>query len=96
MNAFCPTLTNAQHQGEEAVRMDMWKAFESSTRQHVPLAEIIYNFFHLDRQVNRAINLVRQKESARLHLADHNPRKDTRHLLVIRDGKHSGESHGIL
>ena len=82
MDAFWPTLTDAQRQGVEAVSMDMWKAYASSTRQHVPQAEIIYDFFHLVRHVNRAVNLVRQKESARLHLADHNPLKGTRQLWL--------------
>ena len=82
LDAFWPSLTDAQRQGVEAVSMDMWKAFASSTRQHVPHAEIIYDFFHLVRHVNRAVNLVRQKESARLHLADHNPLKGTRQLWL--------------
>ena len=82
LDAFWPSLSVAQRAGVAAVSMDMWKAYASSTRQHVPHAEIIYDFFHLVRHVNRAVNLVRQKESARLHLADHNPLKGTRQLWL--------------
>ena len=81
-DAFWPSLTPVQRRGVEAVSMDMWKAYASSTRQHVPHAEIIDDFFHLVRHVNRAVNLVWQKESAQRHLADHNPRKGTRQLWL--------------
>jgi len=46
--------------------MDMWKAFENSTRKNAPQAAILYDKFHVLRHLNEAIDKVRKSEYARL------------------------------
>jgi transposase len=46
--------------------MDMWKAFEKSTRQKAPQAAILYDKFHVIRHLGEALDAVRKSEYARL------------------------------
>jgi len=46
--------------------MDMWKAFEASTRKHAPQAAILYDKFHILRHLGEALDAVRKSEYARL------------------------------
>ena len=46
--------------------MDMWKAFEKSTRLKAPQASILYDKFHVMRHLGEALDKVRKSEYARL------------------------------
>jgi transposase len=46
--------------------MDMWKAFEASTRENAPQAAILYDKFHVLRHLNEALDKVRRSEYARI------------------------------
>jgi transposase len=46
--------------------MDMWKAFEKSTRRKAPQASILYDKFHVMRHLGEALDTVRKSEYARL------------------------------
>jgi transposase len=46
--------------------MDMWKAFEKSTRTNVPTAAILFDKFHVMRHLGEALDKVRKMEYARL------------------------------
>jgi transposase len=46
--------------------MDMWKAFENSTRRHAPVAKILYDKFHVLRHLSEALDKVRKSEYKRL------------------------------
>ena len=46
--------------------MDMWRAFEKSTRQKAPQASILYDKFHVIRHLNEALDTARKSEYARL------------------------------
>jgi transposase len=46
--------------------MDMWKAFEKSTRKNVPQAAILYDKFHVIRHLGEALDKVRKMEYSRL------------------------------
>jgi transposase len=46
--------------------MDMWRAFEKSTRQHAPQAAILNDKFHVMAKLNEALDKVRKSEYARL------------------------------
>jgi len=48
--------------GVEAVCIDMWKAFDTSVRQHCKTAKIIYDKFHIIRHLNEAVDEVRREE----------------------------------
>jgi transposase len=46
--------------------MDMWKAFEKSTRQNAPQAAILYDKFHVIRHLGKALDQVRKSEYRRV------------------------------
>ena len=46
--------------------MDMWKAFEKSTRRNAPGASILYDKFHVISHLGEALDEVRKQEYARL------------------------------
>jgi transposase len=46
--------------------MDMWKAFENSTKRNAPQAAILYDKFHVIRHLGEALDKVRKGEYARL------------------------------
>jgi transposase len=46
--------------------MDMWKAFEKSAEKNIPQAAIMYDKFHVLRQLGDAIDQVRKSEYRRL------------------------------
>jgi transposase len=46
--------------------MDMWKAFEKSTKKNAPGAAILYDKFHVIRHLGDALDKVRKMEYARL------------------------------
>lgn len=45
---------------------DMWKAFENSTKHHIPTAAILYDKFHVIRHLNEALDKIRKSEYARV------------------------------
>lgn len=46
--------------------MDMWKAFEKSTKKNIAHAAILYDKFHVMRHLGEALDKVRKMEYARL------------------------------
>jgi len=62
--------------------MDMWKAFENSTRQHAPQAAILYDKFHVIRHLNEALDKVRKSEYARLTGKNRNFIKGQKYTLL--------------
>ena len=46
--------------------MDMWQPFRQSTQHHAPQAAILFDKFHVLRQLGRALDQVRRSEYARL------------------------------
>lgn len=62
--------------------MDMWKAFEKSTRKNVPGAAILYDKFHVTRHLGEALNKVRKQEYARLSDEDRKYIKGQKWVLL--------------
>jgi len=48
------------------VAMDMWEPYRSSTREHVPQAEIVHDKFHVSKHLNEAVDQVRRRENKQL------------------------------
>ena len=46
--------------------MDMWKAFRNSTQRHAPQAAILFDKFHVMRQLGEALDKIRKSAYARL------------------------------
>jgi transposase len=63
--------------------MDMWKAFRNATEEHAPQAEILYDKYHVLRQLNTAIDKVRKAEYKRLtNRADRKYIKGQKYVLL--------------
>ena len=64
------------------VVMDMWKAFEKSTRNNVPSAAILFDKFHVMRHLGEALEKVRKMEYARLSGQDRSYIKGQKYTLL--------------
>jgi transposase len=62
--------------------MDMWKAFEASTRKNIPKAAILYDKFHVIRHLGEALDKVRKMEYARLSDQDRSYIKGQKYTLL--------------
>lgn len=84
LNRFWRTLTPEQRAAVEAVSMDMWLPYFTSTVRYVPDAteKIVYDNFHLARYLNRAVDEVRRAEHAAAPSAKASPLKGTRNLWL--------------
>ena len=75
--------------------MDMWKAFEKSTRENAPGAAILYDKFHVIRHLGDALDKVRKMEYSRLSGNDRSYIKGQKYTLLSNrenltlDGKKS-------
>lgn len=64
------------------VVMDMWKAFEKSTKKNVPQAAILYDKFHILKHLGDALDTVRKKEYFRLSGEDQKYIKGSKWILL--------------
>ena len=66
--------------------MDMWKAFQNSTRKagHAPHAAILFDKFHVLRHLNEALDQVRKSEYARLSGKERHFIKGQKYTLLSR------------
>ncbi len=71
LDSFWETLTAEQMASIEAVAMDMCDAYENSVRAHVPGAadKIVYDKFHVAKQLGEAVDQVRRAENKVLRAA---------------------------
>jgi transposase len=68
------------------VVMDMWKAFQHSTRKagHAPQAAILFDKFHVLRHLNEALDQVRKREYTHLSGKDRQFIKGQKYTLLSR------------
>jgi transposase len=66
MDMFYDWLGTARTQHIRLAVMDMWKAFRASAKHHAPQAAILYDKFHVLRNLNVAMDQVRKEEYKRL------------------------------
>jgi transposase len=71
LDAYYATLSPEQLTGIQAIAMDMWDPYIASTLAHVPnaRAKIVFDRFHIMKQMNEAVDTVRKEEN-RLLLED--------------------------
>ncbi len=62
--------------------MDMWKAFEKSTKKNIPDAAILYDKFHVIRHLGEALDKIRKAEYARLSGNDRSYIKGQKYTLL--------------
>ena len=68
---YFETRTDEQLAGIEAIAMDMWEPYVQATMDHVPLAKekIVFDKFHIMKQMNEAVDKVRRSEHRQLKAA---------------------------
>ncbi len=62
--------------------MDMWKAFEKSTKKNAPQTAILYDKFHVLKHLNQALDQIRKQEYARLSGQDRRYIKGQKYILL--------------
>ena len=64
LDAFYAPFTDEERSSVEAVSMDMWPAYISATRRHIPDADskICFDKFHVAKHLGDAVNKVRRQE----------------------------------
>ena len=68
LDGFWPTLTDSQREGIQAVAMDMWDPYVTSTQQHLPDGDskIVFDKFHIAKHLGEAVDQVRRQENKQL------------------------------
>jgi transposase len=79
--SYYASLNQSQRQGIEAVAMDMWEPYVQATVAGLPLAaeKIVFDRFHILKQMNHAVDKVRLKEHRQLNREGSNLLKGTKH-----------------
>jgi len=76
--------------------MDMWKAFEKSTKENAPGAAILYDKFHVIRHLGDALDKVRKMEYARLSGKDRSYIKGQKYTLLSNRENLTLDGHKAL
>jgi len=84
LDLFYKSLTEKEKRKIRLAVMDMWKAFENSTRKHVPQAAILYDKFHVMRHAGEAVDTVRKQEYRRLKGPRRKYLKGQKYILLSR------------
>lgn len=84
LDLFWKSMSIEQINGVEAVSMDMWEPFRTSTIIYVPdaLKKIVHDPFHMVQYMNEAVNEVRQTEHRRLMAHGDETLKGTRQMWL--------------
>lgn len=84
LDAFWQALSAEQREAIEAVGMDMWEPYVSSTLEHMPRAEekIVFDRFHIMKHMNDALNDVRKAEHRALKTLGDERLKGTRNAWL--------------
>jgi transposase len=86
LDLFYAWLGARKSQRIRLVVMDMWTAFQNSTRkaEHAPQAAILFDKFHVLRHLNEALDRVRKSEYARLSGKERQFIKGQKYTLLSR------------
>jgi transposase len=86
--AYYEALTEAQRTGIEAVAMDMWEPYIKATREGLPAGEarIVFDRFHIMREMTKAVDTVRKQEHRAFLQADGtSPLTGTKYLWLFSE-----------
>lgn len=75
---------NEQLAGIEGIGMDMWKGYKLAIRTKVPDADrkMVYDRFHVMRDINNALDAVRKRENRALQAVDDEQLKGSKYLWL--------------
>jgi len=79
---FFNRLTDSQKKGIQAVAMDMWQPYIKAVKQHLPHADIVFDFFHVVQGFNKVIDKVRRSEYRKASQEHKKVIKGSRYLLL--------------
>ena len=65
--------------------MDMWDPYIASVKQNCPLAEIVFDKFHVSKKVNEALDKVRKQEFAKAGTEKKKEMKHKRFVILKRN-----------
>lgn len=87
LDAYYQSLTSEQLAGIQALAMDMWEPFITSTHEHVPDAasKIVFDRFHIMKHMTQAVDLVRRAEHRRLQESNDDTLKRTKYLWLFSE-----------
>ncbi len=87
LDGFYGSLTAEQRAGIEAVAMDMWEPFITSTMAHVPEAagKIVFDRYHVMTYLNGAVDAVRKKEHRALRAEGDETLTGTKYLWLYAE-----------
>lgn len=87
LDAYYQTLSPKQLAGIQAVAMDMWEPYISSTLEHVPDAasKIVFDRFHVMKHMIEAVDSVRKAEHRVLQSEGDDSLKGTRYFWFYSD-----------
>jgi transposase len=87
LDAYYASLSRKQLKGIEAVAMDMWDPYIASTVAHVPdgRSKIVFDRFHIMKQMNEAVDAVRKEENRLLMEDDFDILKGTKYLWLFAE-----------
>jgi transposase len=87
LDAYYHSLSREQLAGIEAVAMDMWDPFVTSTIEHVPdgRSKIVYDRFHVMKHMTEAVDAVRKWEHRRLQAEGDETLKRTKYLWLYSE-----------
>lgn len=81
-NSLWQKLPEEVRSGVDAVAMDMWDVFITSTKTHVPQADIVHDKFHISKYLNEAVDKVRRTEHKKLMKDDDETLKGAKYLFL--------------
>lgn len=81
-NSLWAKLPEETRSGIEAVTMDMWDAFITSTKTNVPQAEIVHDKFHISKYLGEAVDKVRRGEHREFMKDDVETLKGAKYLFL--------------
>jgi len=96
MDQFYDSLNPLQKKNIRLTVMDMWPAFEASTREQVPRAAILYDKFHVIRHLNDALDTIRKQEYRRANEQDRKFIKGKKYTLLSRQANLTTEGKRAL
>lgn len=87
LNAYYASLSKEQLAGIQAVAMDMWEPFISSTWLYVPnaAAKIVFDRYHIMTHMTKAVDAVRKAEHRRLQEQDDDTLKRTKYIWLFSE-----------
>jgi len=87
LDAYYQSLTEDQLAGIQAIAMDMWEPFITSTHHYVPhaAAKIVFDRFHVMTHMTKAVDDVRKAEHRRLQEQGDDTLKRTKYLWLFSE-----------